>query len=208
MTASDTDLFGDQLPATHSKGSRNVYATLGASNHCSYRREDHDLYCTHPSAVEALCNLETFSPRIWEPCAGLGHIADTLRRHGYHVRESDILTRGRDIEQLDFLTYDEKVDCDIITNPPYKCATAIIRKAMEAVTEGNRVAMWLRILFLESIERKRLFEQYPPVRVWISSKRIPCAMNGDFEHITSSAQGYMWLIFRKGYRGETTIGWF
>lgn len=79
------------------------------------------------------------------------------------VRESDILTRGRDIEQLDFLRCDElAVESDIITNPPYKVATRIIRKAMDVVAEGYRVAMWLRILYLESMERKRLFEEYPP----------------------------------------------
>lgn len=109
------DLFGNEIEESKSKRSRNVYATLGASNHCDHDRESNDLYCTHPSAVEALCDLETFSPHIWEPCAGLGHIADTLRSRGYKVRESDILTRGRNIEQIDFLLCDEKVDCDIVT---------------------------------------------------------------------------------------------
>lgn len=191
------------------KGSRNIFATLGASNHSLHEREANDLYCTHPSAVEALCELETFSPEIWEPCAGLGHIAETLRLRGYRVRESDILKRGRDIEEIDFLNCNEKdIACDIITNPPYKAATKIIRKAIDVVTDGYRVAMWLRILYLESMERKRLFEEYPPEKVWISSKRIPCAMNGDFENISSSAQGYMWLIFRKGYKGVTNLRWF
>lgn len=46
------------------------------------------------------------------------------------MRESDILTRGRNIEQIDFLLCDEKVDCDIVTNPPYKIATPIVRKAI------------------------------------------------------------------------------
>lgn len=202
------DLFGDEIQSAKPNGSRSIFATLGASNHCQYQREHNDLYCTHPEAVHALCDLETFSPLIWEPCAGLGHIADTLRLRGYNVRESDILTRGRDIEQLDFLVCDEKVDCDIITNPPYKIATPIIRKALSTVTDGNRIAMWLRILYLESSERKQLFAEYPPQQVWISSKRIPCAMNGDFDNITSSAQGYMWLIFQKGHTGPTTIGWF
>lgn len=202
------DLFGNEIEPTKAKGSRNVYATLGASNHCEHDREANDLYCTHPDAVEALLQHETFLPEIWEPCAGLGHISNTLRKHGYKVRESDILTRGRDIEQLDFLQFQGTVDCDIITNPPYRIATKIIRKAMEVVTDFNRVAMWLRILFLESMERKKLFEEYPPIQIWISSKRIPCAMNGDFDNITSSAQGYMWLIFQKGYHGSTTIGWF
>ena len=202
------DLFGNDIEPTKVKGSAIIYRTLGASNHADHDREADDLYCTHPSAVEALCDLETFSPEIWEPCAGLGHIADTLRSRGYKVRESDILTRGRDIEKLDFLQCNERVDMDIVSNPPYKIATPIIRKAMEVVSNGNRVAMWLRILFLESMERKKLFEEFPPTQVWISSKRIPCAMNGDFENISSSAQGYMWLIFQKGYQGETKIGWF
>lgn len=202
------DLFGNDIEREEAKDYAPIYRTLGASNHADYARETNDLYCTHPSAVESLCDLETFSPHIWEPCAGLGHIADTLRSRGYNVRESDILTRGRDIEQLDFLSCDEQFDGDIVTNPPFKIATPIIRKALETVTYGHRVAMWLRILYLESMERKKLFEEYPPVKVWISSKRIPCAMNGDFEHITSSAQGYMWLIFQKGYIGKTTIGWF
>lgn len=202
------DLFGNEIEKSHAKGSRRIYVTVGASNHTNHERETNDLYCTHPSAVDALCDLETFSPAIWEPCAGLGHISETLRNRGYKVRESDILTRGRNIEKLDFLLCNEHFDGDIITNPPFKIATPIIRKAMEVVTEGNRIAMWLRILFLESVERKQLFEEFPPVQIWISSKRIPCAMNGDFENITSSAQGYMWLIFQKGYRGETKIGWF
>lgn len=48
------DLFGNEIEESKSKGSRNVYATLGASNHCDHDRESNDLYCTHPSAVEAV----------------------------------------------------------------------------------------------------------------------------------------------------------
>lgn len=203
------NLFGEEFEITAPrKDSRNVFALLGASNHSCNERERDDLYCTHPSAVEALCDLETFSPTIWEPCAGLGHIAEALRLRGYKVRESDLHTRGRDIEKLDFLLCDECVDCDIITNPPYKIASDIIRKAMDVVTDGNRIAMFLRILFLESLERKRLFEEYPPERVWISSQRIPCAKSGDFENGSQNAQGYAWFIWQKGYFGDTKLGWF
>lgn len=54
-------------------------------------------------------------------------------------------------------------------------------------------------------KRKRFFEQYPPVRIWISSRRIPCGMNGEFG---ASAQGYAWFVWEKGYKGQTTINWF
>lgn len=188
------------------KKSANVYSTLGASNHAAGERAQYDLYCTHPKAVEELLKLEQFSPQIWEPCDGLGHISDTLIANGYDVRRSDITTRGRDIEQLDFLAYDsEQWQGDIITNPPYSCATDMVRKALSVVADGCKVAMWLRILYLESAERKRLFEEFPPVRVWISSRRIPCGKDGKFG---ASAQGYAWYVWKKGYEGETTLKWF
>lgn len=185
--------------------SHNVYTTLGASNHSARERQNQDLYCTHPDAVHALMKLEQFSPRIWEPCDGLGHISDTLKQYGYMARRSDLFTRGRDIEQLDFLNQDEIWEGSIITNPPYSCATAFVRKAIETVADGHKVAMWLRILYLESLERKKLFTQYPPRRIWVSSRRIPCGMEGRFG---ASAQGYAWYIWQKGYQGETTINWF
>lgn len=48
----------------------NIYSTLGASNHATGEREQYDLYCTHPKAVEELLKLEQFSHQIWEPCVG------------------------------------------------------------------------------------------------------------------------------------------
>lgn len=188
------------------KKSANVYSTLGASNHAQGERAEFDLYCTHPDAVTELLNLETFSHDIWEPCDGLGHISDVLTANGYDVRRSDLLTRGRDIEQLDLLTCNEPWQGDIITNPPYSHALPIIRKCMELAQDGNKVAMWLRILFLESKARKELFRQYPPKRVWISSSRIPCSdRDGNFH---GSAQGYAWFVWEKGYKGKTELNWF
>ncbi len=189
------------------KKSANVYSTLGASNHATGERAQYDLYCTHPKAVEELLKLEKFSNCIWEPCDGLGHISDTLINRGYDVRRSDIITRNRGIEQLDFLIYDGKEwQGDIITNPPYSCATDMVRKALSVVADGCKVAMWLRILFLESKHRQELFREFPPKRIWVSSSRIECGKDGVFGK--GSPQGYMWLIWEKGYKGETKIDWF
>lgn len=188
------------------KQSANVYSTLGASNHAKGERAQFDLYCTHPKAVEELLKLENLSKRIWEPCDGLGHISDTLIANGYEVRRSDIVSRGRDIEELDFLRFDGEIwDGAIVTNPPYSCATDMVRKALSVVADGCKVAMWLRILYLESAERKRLFSEHPPLRVWVSSRRIPCGKNGQFG---ASAQGFAWFVWEKGFNGKTSIGWF
>lgn len=187
------------------KQSANIYSTLGASNHSLAERHPEDLYCTHPDAVRELLKLEAFHGQIWEPCDGLGHISDVLTENGYNVRRSDLYTRGRDIEQLDFLAQNETWQGDIITNPPYSHATEFVRKALATVADGCKVAMWLRILYLESMERKRLFAEFPPCRVWISSRRIPCGKNGNFG---ASAQGYAWYIFEKNHKGETILNWF
>lgn len=189
------------------KKSANVYSTLGASNHAKVRRAQLDLYCTHPKAVEELLKLESLPTQIWEPCDGLGHISDTLAASGHIVRRSDIVSRGRDIEELDFLKYDGEIwNGAIVTNPPYYCASDIIRKALSVVADGCKVAMWLRILFLESKARQRLFKEFPPNRVWISSTRIPCS--GPDGRFNPSAQGFAWFIWEKGYKGETIVNWF
>lgn len=101
-------------------------------------------------------------------------------------------------------------DGDIITNPPYKYATEFVRKALERVKEGHKVAMFLKVLFLEGKSRRELFKQYPPCRIYVCSGRIDCAKNGDFKALKENGGGalaYAWFIWRKGYKGETIVKW-
>ncbi len=42
--------------------------------------------------------------------------------------------------------------------------------------------MFLKIQFLEGKARRALFEEYPPKTIYVSSSRLRCAMNGDFEN--------------------------
>lgn len=161
-----------------------------------------------PIAAEHLLEIEALPTLIWEPCAGECHLADVFSAHGFHVRKSDIVQRRQDVEKLDFLLCKDKWDGAIITNPPFKFAVPIIRHALEIMEDGNKLCLFMRILFLESLERQALFKEFPPVRVWISSKRISCAKNGDFKTKAQNAQGYAWYVWVKGYKGVTTLGWF
>jgi hypothetical protein len=68
--------------------------------------------------------------------------------------------------------------------------------------------MFLKITFLEGKKRKALFRSCPPLRVWVSSSRLKCAPNGDFNATVGSAACYAWFIWEKGYKGETIIKWF
>ena len=83
-----------------------------------------------------------------------------------------------------------------------------MEKALQIVQEGSKVAMFLKLTFLEGKARKELFQKYPPKTVYVSSSRIKCAMNGDFDSIGSSATAYAWFIWEKGYDGDTIIKWF
>ncbi len=186
-----------------------IFVAMGASNHSEKERQTEDYYATEPKAVDCLIE-ETdlvFNKNIWEPASGGNHIADKLRGYGFDVRTSDIIKRCDDTEILDFLTSNEKWHGDIITNPPYKIAQKFAEKALESVEEGAKVAMFLKVLFLESKGRKEFFKKYPPKYVFISSGRLNCAMNGDFRTYKSSAIAYAWYVWEKGFQGDPIIKW-
>ncbi len=193
-------------------GNKNsIYKTLGASNHTEKEREENDYYATEPKAIEWLMTLENLNKNIWECAVGGGHLADVLIQHGYNVKCSDIVKRCTYSEIIDFLETDVKWDGDIVTNPPYKFAKEFIEKAISIVNDGNKVAMFLKIQFLEGKARKQLFKAYPPKTIYVSSSRLLCAKNADFDGMKAgggSAVAYAWFVWQKGFTGKTTVEWF
>lgn len=185
-------------------------ALLGASNLSETDRADNDFYATPPSAVEMLLEKESFSNKIWEPAAGLNHITNVLLNHGYYVFASDIIQRLPDIAIQDFLITDMTWDGDIITNPPYSLAAQFVEKAMNILKPNHKLAMLLKLQFLETKGRRDLFRKYPPKTVYVSSSRLACVKNGDFEnyHGSSSAVCYAWFVWEKGFTGDPVIKWF
>lgn len=177
--------------------------TMGASCASNEEREENDFYATDPNAVQLLLYKENFNNSILEPCCGQGHISETLKNYGYNVISSDLINRGYGF-QFDFFDYDSFWG-DIVTNPPYKYAQEMVEKAIEIIPEGNKVAMLLRIQFLESEKRREFFKKYPPETVYVSPKRMQCAKNGDFEHYSNGAVMFAWFVWRKGYKGPIKI---
>ena len=160
--------------------SRTAIAGIAPSNHSSKNRESEDFYATDPKAVDMLCELERFSPTVFEPACGQGHIADALKRHGYSVICMDIVDRGyAGCEIGDFLKYRlSHIDVDIVTNPPYKLAQDFVEKSMDVVGDGHKVAMFLKLTFLETAKRREMFVKYPLKTVYVASQRIACWPNG------------------------------
>lgn len=189
-----------------------VFKALGASNHTDKERQNEDYYATDPVAIDVLLNDGgvTFNKLIWECACGEGHLSKRLEEYGYKVKSTDLVDRGYGECGVDFLKCNEKWDGDILTNPPFKFAIEFIEHAMEIIQEGCRVFMFLKVQFLEGKARKKLFEKYPPKYVYVSSSRILCAKNANFDEMRAgggSAVAYAWYEFEKGYHGETVLKW-
>lgn len=188
---------------------RSAHATLGARNYALEEREINDYYATEPKALELLLNKETFCRYVWEPACGEGHLSQVLKRLGYDVHSTDLIDRGYGTGGVDFLQYSGKWGGDIITNPPYKYALEFVEKALSIISEGHRVAMFLKIQFLEGVSRHEFFKKNPPKMIYVSTRRLRCAMNGDFEKYSkSNAITYAWFIWEKGFKGDPIIKWF
>ena len=185
-----------------------TFSVIGASNHSKEERQAEDYYATEPKALDLLMGVEKFNKNIWECAVGSGHLAQKLEEHGYTVFGSDIIDRGyKDTGIINFLTCTKTFDGDIVTNPPYKYALEFTQKALDLIPVGNKVAFFLKLTFLEGQKRRKFFEKNPPKVVYVSSARLNCAKNGDFDAYKSSAMAYAWFVWEKGFTGKPVIEW-
>ena len=114
--------------------------------------------------IQKPLELEQFAPVIWEPACGEGHISKVLQAHGYEVISTDLVYRGfGDPEPLDFLKETlDGFEGDIITNPPYSVGLEFVQRALESIRPGGKVAMFLKVQFLEGQKRGAFFKDTPP----------------------------------------------
>lgn len=179
--------------------------TGGFHNNSDHERETNDFYATSPIALEKLLEYESFSD-VWECACGLGHLSEVLLDKKILGKESDLIDRGCG-EVIDFLKHNIDWKGDIITNPPYKFATEFVYKALETIKEKRKVAMIFPQRYLSSKKRYKLFTTYPPKVVYAFSGRVSCALNGNFDLHSNSAVDYLWIIWEKGFNGNTTLKW-
>jgi len=184
---------------------QSVMATLNSSNNTDKERAENDYYATPPEAVEKLLEKEKFND-VWECACGQGHISEVLKKYNIHLLSSDLICRGYG-EVEDFLLTKREHNGDIITNPPFSKSTEFTYKSLDILKEGNKLAFLLRIQFLESVKRNKLFKQFPPKRIYVFSRNIRCAKNGDFENATGNASTYAWFVWVKGFNGEPVVRW-
>ncbi len=142
----------------------------------------------------------------WEPCAGLGHMADVLRESFDTVRASDVYHyplasgghSGRlEIDRLDFLDEGQiarapEVDW-IITNPPFSKAAQMLSHALIKARLG--VAFLLRMQWLEGETRFReVYADRAPSLVAPFVERVPMC-EGGVDPEGSTATMYAWFVW-------------
>lgn len=170
-------------------------------------REKDDFYPSPPEAVRALIALEPFSGPIWEPACGDGAISKVLETAGHTVVSTDLVNRGYGTPRVDFLMEQRLLAPQIITNPPFKMAEAFLAQALHL--GATKVAMLLRLAWLEGGKRKTLFETTPLSRVLVSSSRLVIGRGGtDFGKGGGGVIAFAWFIWDTKHSGPPTLGWF
>lgn len=164
-----------------------------------------DFYPTPPEATLALLEREPFEGSIWEPACGDGSMSRVFEAFGYNdIRSTDLIYRGYGEGDHDFLS-SSLTSQNIITNPPYSIAEPFIRKALAQT--NKKVAMLVKLQFLEGQKRKLLFETQPLKNVYVFSKRVSFYRNGEKGAYSSSMIAFCWIVFEHGYVGSPQLKW-
>ena len=166
-------------------------------------RQRDDYYATPASTTEALLRVEKFDGPIWEPCCGEGHISKVLTAQGHEVESTDLVDRGFGTPRVDALM-ESKTFPSIVTNPPYKNA---LEFAEIFTDQARKVALLLKLNFLEGIKRQEFFFRKPPVRVHVFSQRQALMKNGMSYDGRGGMMALAWFVWERGNTAPPRIGW-
>jgi len=177
-------------------------------------RVEYDFYATNPQALESLLQRETFDfSKFLEPCVGQGHLVNVIKPQIKNGTYLDIVNRGySNTEVCDFLNWKtNQTFTSIITNPPYSLAKEFLEKSMEVLEESGRVAMFLKIQFLEGVKRIEMFKKYPPKYIYVFSKRMATWNNGkplnEENKKWATTMCHAWFVWEKGNQDEPIVRW-
>ena len=115
----------------------------------------------------------------------------------------------------DLFSIAEPLD-NVVSNPPFSVAEAMIRHLLPLIRPGGKMALVLRTAFLEGACRDALYATMPPRRIWVSKSRasmLPGVMGAARDQhgaiIQPPGRGsticFAWFVFEPGYRGPMAI---
>lgn len=167
-------------------------------------RESNDFYPTPEWATLALFEREKFEGNVWECASGDGAMSKVIEKSNECISSDIRNEEGVYGEKgIDFLRTNRKVD-NIITNPPYRFAQDFVEHSLECV--NNKVAMLLKLVFLESKSRHSLFQRNQLKTVYVFCERLKIYKKGIIGK-NSGLIAYAWFVWDKSYRGKPNIEW-
>lgn len=187
---------------------------VGAKRTDGTGREIHDYYATDPLTINDLCHFEDISGIVWENAVGEGNLYNELIKipSVSKVIGTDLIDRAKGKFKINnFLQnnkpFHEKPDW-IITNPPYKHGKEWVIRSLDAVKDTGKVALLMKLAFLESVSRYEMFKNTPLKSVYVYSKRVGVYKN-NVKTKNSGLTAYAWYIWDKTYSSsiEPRINW-
>lgn len=166
-------------------------------------RPEHDFYPTPPEGTLLLFKRESLVGNIWECACGDGSMSRVIEQQGYNVISTDIEPRKFGT-QLDFLLSDRLLAPNIITNPPFVLAQEFATHALNLGCE--KLALLVKLQFLETQERTTWLETTPLMNVWISKKRLSLYRDG-IKMKNGGMIAFCWCVWERGYTGRPRLGW-
>lgn len=173
------------------------------------KERKNDLYETPDVAVTALLRAEQLPDVIWEPACGPGLIVRMLRATGRQVYATDLVdydSPDQDCHGWDFLMETQlPIGVQmIVTNPPFKNAGAFARKALELCP---RVAMLLRLAFMESAGRSDILDGGALARVHVFRQRLPTMHREGWtgKKNSNSGMAFAWFVWDRNHKGPTEL---
>lgn len=193
------ELFGENKVEELNKIPKGLQPTyLAGSSNLS--RESEDYYKTPTHATLALLKRENFVGTVWEPACGDGAISRLLPGT---VISTDLFNHGYGETGIDFLSQVREVN-HIVTNPPYRLAQEFVEHALQCV--DGKVAMLLKLNFLEGQRRKNFFAVTPLRTIYVFSKRLSFD-KGEVKGKGSGLLAYAWYVWEHGYVDNPMVKW-
>jgi hypothetical protein len=171
-----------------------------------------ELFPTPPWATRALVEhvlprLEVgWLDRVWDPCAGLGHMSEVLAETAREVVASDfqlyVAANGEQpvTRSVNFLVRRAVLELGfwggvdwIITNPPFGQAHVMLDRAFDSAHAG--VAFLCRLQWLEGAERyEAIFRDRPPTLLAPFAERVAMT-EGGWDPAAATATAYAWFVW-------------
>lgn len=167
-----------------------------------YNISNVDIYSTPQSITESLFKRERFDGIVFEPACGEGEMVKVIEKHNKCIA-SDIRKDINGFQNVDFLKYNFPME-NLITNPPYNLANEFVVHGLNYFEK--KMAFLLRLNFLESQRRYKLFKESPLKSVYVFSKRQTLTPKG-FPTKKHGTITYAWFVWEKVYSGVPQLDW-